>query len=128
MADIYRSFLPLDVELSSTPILNNNKNSTLVIYLRDVSTYSTFSLSILQILIEERRTPQREHYTEGKTLCTLKICDVVKAHIQVQSSADTGLVGKLSYRYRGPFIITQDLGNTSFEVQWYGKAESVKSK
>ena len=44
------------------------------------------------------------------------ISDVVKAHVQAQSRADTGLVGKLSYRARGQSIIINDLGKNSFEV------------
>ena len=46
---------PLDVDLSLSPILNNDTNSFVYNYIRDVSTYATFSLSILHILIEERR-------------------------------------------------------------------------
>ena len=57
--------------------------------------------------------------------CTLKFGDVVKAHVQVQSRSDMGVVGKLSYHARGPFIIITDLGNGSFEVQRYGDSASA---
>ena len=50
----------------------------------------------------------------------MKIGDVVKAHVQVKSNAGQSIVGKLSYRACGPFIILQDLGGGSFEVQRYG--------
>ena len=40
----------------------------------------------------------------------VKIGDVVKAHVQVQSYVDAGIVEKLSYRARSPFIITKVLG------------------
>ena len=52
----------------------------------------------------------------------------MKYHVQVYSRADTGLVGKLSYRAKGPYIITKDLGNNSFEVQRYGDEISAPRK
>ena len=119
---------PLDVDLSPSPTLNTETNSVLFQYLRDVSTDSTFSLSILQVLIDERRQFHRDRHNKGKIGCTLKVGDVVKAHVQVQSRADTGIVSKLAYRARGPFIITKDLGNNSFEVQRYGNADSAIRK
>ena len=114
---------PLGVSLSPTPILNTETNSSLFNYLRDVSTYSTFSLSILQVLIEERRTAHRDlkKKTKEKKEYSLKVGNVVKVHVQVQSRADTCIVGKLVYRTRCPFIITKDLGMNSFEVQHYGQ-------
>ena len=118
MAAIGRSFrFSLDMELSPTPMLNNENNSTVFQYLRGMSTDSTFSLSILNILIEERITEHHKHHDKGETRCTLTVDDVLIAHIQVQSRVDTGLVGKVSYRARGPFIITKYLGNNSFEAQ-----------
>ena len=38
------------------------------------------------------------------------------------------MVSKLSYRVKGPFIITKDLGHNSFEVQRYDKPTSAKRK
>ena len=52
----------------------------------------------------------------------------MKVHVQVQSRADTGLVGKLIYRVKGPYIIMKDLGNNSFEVQRYGEEGSATRK
>ena len=39
----------------------------------------------------------------------MKADNVVKAHVEMQSRAETGLARKLIYRARGPFIITQEL-------------------
>ena len=120
MAAIGRLFrFPLDVELSPCPILNNETNSVLFQYLHNISTDSTFSLSILQVLIDERHQSHGEQHNKGKAICTLKVGNIVKACVQVQSRADTGIVGKLAYRARGMFIIIKDLGNNSFEVQNY---------
>ena len=129
VAAIGRTFrFPLDVELSPTPLLNNECNSTLFNYMWDVSTDSTFSLSILQVLIEERRAAHRERHNTNRIQCSLKVGDVVKAHVQVQSQAESGTVGKLSYCARGPFVIIQDLGNTSFEVRRYYEPSSAVRK
>ena len=79
-------------------------------------------------MIEERRTAHRDIQTKGKIQCSLKIGDIVNAHVQLQSRVDTGIVGKLSYRARGLFMITKDLGMSSFEVQCYGKPDSAVRK
>ena len=124
MAAIGRDFVfPLDVSLSLTLILNTETNSSLFNYLLDVSTDSTFSLSLLQILIKERRAAHRDRQSKGKIQCSLKIEDVVKAHVQVQSRDNSEIVGKLAHRAKGPFIITKDLGMNSFEVQRYGEPD-----
>jgi len=67
MVAVGRAFrFPLDVSLSPSPILNTASNSTLFNYLRDVSTDAKFSLSILQILIEKRRSTHRERQNKGE--------------------------------------------------------------
>ena len=67
MAAIGHSFrFSLDVELSPSPRLNSESNSAHFQYIRDVSTESSFSLSILQVLIEERQTRRREFHNKGK--------------------------------------------------------------
>ena len=81
-----------------------------------MSADSVFALSVLQIIIEEHRTSHRERHNKGKTVCNLKVGDVVKAHVQVNSVADKGLISKLIYKVKGPFTITADLGHHSFEV------------
>ena len=129
MVTVGRAFcFPLDLSLSPSPILNTESNSVLLNYLHDISTDGEFSLFVLQIMIEERRSTHCNRKNEGKYLCTLKVGDVVKAHVQVQSRSDTGLVGKLSYRARENYIITKNLGNISFEVQQYDEEGSTTRK
>ena len=52
----------------------------------------------------------------------------MKAYVQVQFRTDTGLVGKLSYRAKGSYIITKDLGNNPFKVQRYSDESSATRK
>ena len=119
---------PLDVELSATPNLNNVHNSALFFYLRNVSTDSVFALSIIQILIEDRHNAHRDRYNKDKLICNLKVEDVVKVHVQVDSVASKGIVSKLSYKSKGSFVITAELGNNSFEVQSYNDPTLSKHK
>ena len=58
----------------------------------------------------------------------MKIDDVVKTHVQVQSRAKTGAVDKLRYRARYSFVITANIGNTSFKVQRCGDPISTARK
>ena len=60
---------PLDVELSPSPTLNNVHNSALFSYLRNVSTDSDFAVSVLQILIQERRDTHRDRHNNDKQTC-----------------------------------------------------------
>ena len=132
MAAIGREFrFPLDVSLLPDPPMNDGNQTALYQYLRDVSNDSAFATSIVQILVEERRLAHVDRHNNSISKSSqppFKVGDVVKAHVQVQSNATTGTVKKLSYRARGPFQITRDLGHNSFEVQRYGKPDSQVRK
>ena len=108
--------------------LNSDDNKALFQYLRDVSNDSTFATAVLQVLVEERRTAHRERSNQGQEESPFKVGDVVKAHVQVQSNASTGVVAKLSYRAKGPFQIIEDLGHNSYYVQRYNEPNSAKRK
>ena len=61
IAAIGREFrFPLDTELLETPRLNNDMNTQLSNYLRDVSHKSKFAQGVVQILVEERRAAHQE--------------------------------------------------------------------
>ena len=131
IATVGREFrYPLDVDLSPTPNLNNSYNSALFQYLRNIGSNAVFvfATSVLKILIEEPRTTHQEHHSKSKHPCALKVGDVVKAHIQVQYFVGKGVVIKLSYRAKGPFVIIAALGRNSYEVQRYGKPKSATHK
>ena len=93
----------LDIDLLEQPSLNNKENSTLIHYQCNVSCYSKFSISVLQTLIEEHCSANRDRWNKSRVAYKFNKEDVVKAHIQVQSKLDNGEVGKLSYRACGPF-------------------------
>ena len=118
----------MDVELESIPTLNCSDNSALYIYLRDVSNESAFATSVLQVLIEERRTAHRTRWNKNKSEQIFQVGDVVKAHVQVNSNSKTGVVKKLSYQARGPFRVTRIFGANSYEVQRYNSSSSAPRK
>ena len=125
MAAVGRDFkFPMDIELSAMPTINDNTNSALFKYLRDVS----FATSVVQILVEERRDTHRIRWNKNKIEQLFEIGDVVKAHVQVTSKADTGEVGKLSYQAKGPFQISKSLGHNSYEVKRYNDPDSASRK
>ncbi|GFH62173.1 hypothetical protein CTEN210_18649 [Chaetoceros tenuissimus] len=119
---------PLNIELRPLPSLNESNQSELYEYLRSMSNNSKFATEVAKILIEERRKSMRDRVNSSKTLPTFKVGDVVKVHIQVQSSAENNKVGKLSYQIRGPYQIVKDHGNNSYDVQRYGQPNGAIKK
>ena len=118
----------MDAQLSPSPTLNDEANSHLFQYLRDVSNESQFALSIVQILVKERQQSHQDHHNKDKVPAAFKVGDIVKAHVQVQSNAAKRQVRKLSYQARGPLKIISDLGQLSFEVQKLDKPDSAMRK
>ena len=117
MAAVGRHFqFPMDVDLNVAPGINNKDQSALYAYLRDVSNDSKFATSVLQVLIEERRTAHMTRWDTDRAAKEFKVGDVVKAHVQVQSNASRGEVKKLTYQARGPFQIKEVLEGNSYLV------------
>ena len=99
---------PLDVDICYLPYMNTSNNSAVLQYLRDVSTDSQFTTLVLQVLVEERCTRHREHHNSTITTTTsLKVGDIVKSHVHVQSKSESVIVNNLSYKAKGIFIITR---------------------
>jgi len=111
MAAVGRYFrFPMDVELSAMPTINDNKNSTLYKYLRNVLNYSKFATSVVQILVEKKREAHRLRWNKDKVEQLFELVNVVNAHVQVTSKTASGEVGKLSNQAKGPFQISTILG------------------
>ena len=118
----------MGIKLLEQPNLNEKDNDALFYYLRNVSCNSKFAISVLQILLEERRAAHRDKWNKNKVLIKYSKDDVVKSHVQVQSKLVTGKVGNVSYAARGPFIIVDDLGNDAYHVQRYNNKDSAIRK
>ena len=105
---------PLDKELLPTPTLNPDNNQALFKYLRDVPMNSQFAISVLNILLEERRTAHCKYWNKGKQQNVFKLGYVVKYHIQVQSKAEKVEVKQLSYQAQVSFQVKTALGNVLY--------------
>ena len=131
MAAVGREFrFPLDVKMCPDPPLSDGTNTPLHEYVRTASNTAQFALSVLQILVEERREYHRTRHNRGKDTdaAPFQIGDIVKAHVQVNSNQDKGQPAKLSYKARGPFEIVTNLGYGAFEVRPYGKPTAATRK
>ena len=60
----------MDMKLNKTPELNNDDHSALYGYLRNVSIDITFDTSVLQVLIEERRTSHHNRWNTKRAANT----------------------------------------------------------
>ena len=105
--------------MAGPPTLNPSNQSAVYKYLRDVSNDSNFATSVLQVLIEERRTAHRNRWNTDRTPKFFEIGDVINEYVQVQSNLKTGCVKKLLFQARGPFQIVEKLEGDSYTVQRY---------
>lgn len=106
--------------LTSRKLPNRNvtPNNAVFHYFGSVSNDSNFAISVLQFLTEERRLLHQHRQKQGKTEPSYKLVDVVKVHISITSNPVKSRVKKL-YQAKGPFIITNDLGQGLSEVRRY---------
>jgi len=93
-----------------------------------MSDNSKFATEVVKIIVEERRKSMRARVNSTKTQPSFKVGDVVKVHVQVQSSTEQNRVGKLSYKIRGPYQIIKDHGNNSYDIQRYGNPNGAIKK
>ena len=119
---------PMDVSLDAAPNINSNDQSATFRYLRDASTDSKFATSVLQVLIEERRSAHRSRWNTDRAAKVFQVGGVVKAHVQVQSNAATSAVKKVSYQARGSFQIKEILDGDSYLVTRYNSNASATRK
>ena len=85
----------LDVDIYALPSMNTSNNSALFQYLPDVSTESKFAASVLQVIVEEIHKRHRElHNSKINATTSLKVGDIVKAHMKVLSKSESGTVKK----------------------------------
>ena len=129
LAAVGRRFkFPIDVKLSSDPTLNDEDQSTLYTDLRNVSIDSKFATSVLQILIEGRKTAHCNRWNSQRAAKSFHVGDVVKARVQAQSKSEKGILGKLSYQARGPFQIKVVLEANFYLVQRYNNPDGPTRK
>ena len=93
-----------------------------------MSTDSQFAISVLQIIIKERRTAHHKCWNNVKQQKVFKVIDVVKYHIQVNPKSEPGEVNTLYYQARGQFRVKTVLGSDLYELKQYNEPESAVRK
>ena len=116
---------PMDVALVELPTPVDDTNQATVMYIRQIETDAQFAKELVMRLVEERRQRHQKHINDTKKIVQYKVNDIVMARVQVNSSADQGVVGKLSIEAHGSFRVVEDHDNGSYYVQHFDKCDSV---
>jgi hypothetical protein len=130
VAAVGREFkFPLDLSLSiEPPTFVDGSVSAVHDFLRLAQSHSRFSTEILAILTEERRTYHRERANESRDQSLFSVDDLVMVRVQVQSKASINRVAKLSYRLRGPYVVTQAIGHGAYLLRKWDSPTSPELK
>jgi hypothetical protein len=102
---------PFNLSFGSIPVPTTSQAQDAHSFLRLSSSHSQFAKQVLWLLTEDCRAAHRARINDIRHAVTYAIGDLVMARVQVQSNASTGTVAKLSYRLRGPYVITDISGH-----------------
>ena len=119
---------PLDISLTALPKLTDNQANSVVEYLRLTDKDRIFSTEILKILIENKRTTNRDRINNQRNVVTLLRGDVIMARREVMSERSKNKVGKLTYQVSGPFLITRATGHGSYYARKLKDKNSTEQK
>ena len=119
---------PIDVDISTLPLLVSNNNDSVVSYLRLTDSNRHFATAILKILIEDRRTAHVERINNNINIVSMRPDDFVMDRTAVQSDKSKDKVAKLNYVTRGSFQIVQGTGRGGCIVRKLHKLDSPELK
>jgi len=119
---------PLDIQMCSPPPVIDTPSDSVAKYLRYVDGDAEFARKLTQWLIDDRRAMHRERVNEDRHLVTYEPGDVVMGKIAVQSNSIRGIVGKLVFQTRGPFVIVKKTQGSSYIVRPYGTETGTTQK
>ena len=89
----------------------------------------TCSREIFKVLITEMRSWHREYINAKKPDPTIfKIGEIVLAKVEVQSSKKHGRVGKIAYKFKGPWKIKEKLPGGSYTLEHCIKPSKIDKK
>jgi len=115
---------PLDIIESEIPTSIDDSSASIVKYMQYLGNDVSYSRQLLQWIIHDRREQHRERVNEKRNLIKYQAGDVVMGRVAVTSKASEGKVAKLVYQSRGPFIILEDTGHSSYIVKRYGNPDN----
>ena len=119
---------PIDVSLGPVPDIIDNPSESIATYLRYLYGDVPFSRQLLAFLVEDKRLIHRERVNGNRHLVMLSPGDIAMAKVSVQSKKSTGRVAKFVYQSKGPLVVVETTGFSSYQVRRYGKSNSALRK
>ena len=71
---------------------------------------------------------QERHNSKITATTLLKVGDIVKSRVQVQSKRESIIVKNLSYQSKVPFVVTKYLCHNAFELKPYNRPNGATRK
>ena len=119
---------PLDIDLHKLSPPTSSAGESVATYLRHMKNDVAYSRQLLAWLLDDRRTLQRERENAKKHLITFKPNDVVMVRTVVHSNKSKGVVGKLVYQTRGPYVVVDKSSEITYNCKKYGKPGAIVKK
>lgn len=119
---------PLDIAVNKIPEPTSDCAAATVAFLNASASARNLSISILQILCEDRVTAHRERVNLSRSRDEFQVGDVVTARVQKQSNAQEGRPQKLYYSASGPYEITRELGHGAYLLWPHSKPAAATRK
>jgi hypothetical protein len=108
--------------------MSENKAAAIHEYLTLAGNNGRFAAEIVKLLLEEKSMIQRDKINEGHYVIQYNIHDVVTFRVQVQSNSSRGIVAKMMYKSKGPFVVMSSLHNGSYMLQRWNAPDSALLK
>ena len=119
---------PIDFATDTT-FSTDNSPKAIFKYTKKLVQILQQSREIYKILIDEHRSMHRDlRNSEVKFNRTFEVGDTVFARRQIQSNKAKGLVDKSQFASIGPWRITNDLKNGSYEIQSLKNPEKIEKR
>ena len=119
---------PLDIHESEMPSPITDVTRSVVDYIQYLGRDVSYARGLLSWLVADRREAHRERANSKKKPIVYRVGDIVMGRVAVQSSREKGVIQKLVYQSRGPYVIERVTGYDTYYVRRYGKPQSALQK
>ena len=124
-AIVWELKFPLDITLAKLPTVIDSASQWVDDYLRHVQNDVAFFRALIRRILTDRRTPHRERANEKKFPIKFKEGDVVMVRTVIQNNKAKGIVQKLVYQTRGPYVVVSLSSQDTYKCYKYGKLQGV---
>ena len=119
---------PLDIHESELPQPITDVTRSVTEYVRYLGRDVNYARELLSWLVADRREAHRERTNLKRKPIVYRVGDIVMGRVAVQSSREKGVIQKLVYQSRGPYVIERVTGYDTYYVRRYGKPQSALQK